>query len=73
MGHTRDCQGKALPGHPSVHLRQPAPTLPHLTCRPATEKPAICKVNGMAFLDASNTLRKMLPLYGSTLSDLTLM
>ena len=32
VGHTRDCQGKALPGHPSVHLRQPTPTLP---CSPA--------------------------------------
>jgi len=69
---------KGLPGQsPSWSSLSPSQTAhtnaPPLTCRPATEKPAICKVNGTAFLDASNTLRKMLPLYGSSLSDLTLM
>lgn len=29
VGHRRACQGKALPGHPLVHLRQPTPTLSH--------------------------------------------
>lgn len=58
---------EGLPGQsPSWSSLSPSQTActnaPPLTCRPATEKPAICKVKGVALLDASNTQENVDPI-----------